>query len=429
MIALVLLASLLAQAQAPRLLTLEEALRVAREHQPQLRQAHAGTEAARARADEARAPLLPQVNANVGYQRSTANAITRPGFAIGAGAPTHGAFDTFSFYSGSLTLNQLIWDFGLSLDRFRAARALADAQGETERAAALQAAVVVRAAYFDARAGKALAAVARETLQNLGRHLEQIQGFVEAGTRPQIDLAQARTDIANGRLQLITAENSFETARAQLNQAMGVFQSTDYDVADEAVPAVPGEDGAVEALLETALAARPEVQALQDQVRAQELTRRSVEGSYWPALGATAGTTQGGTALGNLGWNVAVGVSLNWNLFQGGLTRAQVHEAEANEGALLAQLDGLKLQVGFDVQQARLQVRAAKSSSAAVNDAQLNARERLRLAEGRYETGAGSSIELADAQIALSNAQAQAVQAEYRLATARAQLLRALGRP
>ncbi|MGB8931416.1 MAG: TolC family protein, partial [Anaeromyxobacteraceae bacterium] len=56
------------------------------------------------------------------------------------------------------------------------------------------------------------------------------------------------------------------------------------------------------------------------------------------------------------------------------------------------------------------------------------ARDRLRLAEARYANGAGSALELSDAQLAQTNAEAQLVQAEYKLGQARATLLRALGR-
>ncbi len=59
----------------------------------------------------------------------------------------------------------------------------------------------------------------------------------------------------------------------------------------------------------------------------------------------------------------------------------------------------------------------------------MNARLRLKLAEGRYEAGVGSAIELGDAQVALTHAGAQRVQAQFNLSTARAQLLAALGRP
>jgi outer membrane protein len=56
-----------------------------------------------------------------------------------------------------------------------------------------------------------------------------------------------------------------------------------------------------------------------------------------------------------------------------------------------------------------------------------NARERLRLAEGRYASGVGSVIELGDSQLALTTAAAQVVQANYQLSSARADLLAALG--
>jgi outer membrane protein len=67
------------------------------------------------------------------------------------------------------------------------------------------------------------------------------------------------------------------------------------------------------------------------------------------------------------------------------------------------------------------------SSLAAARDALTNAREQLRLAEGRYQVGVGSIIELSDAQVAATAAAAQQVQADYNVSAARAQLLRALG--
>jgi len=73
-------------------------------------------------------------------------------------------------------------------------------------------------------------------------------------------------------------------------------------------------------------------------------------------------------------------------------------------------------------------VRGAKAGGVAADEAIANAREQLRLAEGRYAGGLGNAIELGDAQIAFTGAAAQAVQARYNLATARAQLAAALGK-
>ena len=55
-------------------------------------------------------------------------------------------------------------------------------------------------------------------------------------------------------------------------------------------------------------------------------------------------------------------------------------------------------------------------------------RERQRLAEARYQAGAGSILELQDSQVAVTAAQGQSVQASFNVSLARAQLLRALGK-
>ena len=288
---------------------------------------------------------------------------------------------------------------------------------------------MVRTAYFAARAAKDLVAVARETLANQEAHLRQIQGFVEVGTRPEIDLAQARTDRANARVQLINAENGYEVAKAQLNLAMGIEGPTDYDIGDETLPSVPGEDGSGDELLGEALRARPEVASLASQVSAQQATLGSIRGGYLPSLSVSTGVTDVGPTPGQTYWNWDATATLSWNLFQGGLTRAQVQEAEANLDGLDAEMAALRQQIRLDVEQVRLAVRAAQGALAAAGEALANARERLRLAEGRYQTGAGSTIELGDAQVALSAAGAQRIQAQYSVSTARAQLLRALGRP
>ena len=102
-------------------------------------------------------------------------------------------------------------------------------------------------------------------------------------------------------------------------------------------------------------------------------------------------------------------------------------EARANLAITDSNADAERLQVRVDVEQALLNIRAAKASIDASHDAQTNAQARLQLAEGRYQAGTGSTIELGDAQVALTNAGAQVVQADFNLATARAQLLAALG--
>ena len=66
---------------------------------------------------------------------------------------------------------------------------------------------------------------------------------------------------------MIRTENDFTVARAELNQAMGVAGDTDYDVADDDFPPVPGETGPVGPLIDEAIRARPDLAALDRQVQ------------------------------------------------------------------------------------------------------------------------------------------------------------------
>jgi outer membrane protein len=402
---------------APRVVSLEEALAASAEHQPQLRQAQATLEASKARVDAARSGLLPQVSANASYGLGTANSSARP----------PNSFDVHNSFNVGLSVNQLIYDFGRTWGQWDAAKATSAAQGFNEKTTQAQVRLSVRAAFFSARANKALLTVARETLDNQERHLKQIQGYVEVGTRPGIDLAQALTDRANARVQVVTSENGYETAKALLNQAMGVEGTTDYDVADSPLAPVDQEEAATDALMTEALAARPEFGALENQVRAQEATQGAIRGAYFPILGVSAAASEGGTDGLAPNWNA--GLTLSWPLYQGGLTGAQEREAAANLAGLKSQVDLARQQVRLDIEQARLAVRAAKASMEANVEAVVNAKERLRLAEGRYQTGIGNSLELSDAQLQLTNVEAQTVQADFNLSLARAQLLKALGRP
>jgi outer membrane protein len=414
---------------ALRILTLNDAVATAQRNQPLILQARANSMAADARVIERRAPLLPQLSASALYQRTTSNFAPSPGL-LPTGTGTRAAsntFDTFNNWNFNIGLSQLVWDFGLSYQSFRSAQALARSQSATEKAIVLTIDQQVRT-FFTARAQKALVQVAQETLTNQDRHLQQIEGFVRVGSRPEIDLAQAKTDRANAQVQVINAENGYATAKAQLNLAMGVDAPADYDVAEETIAPVDGEEQGTDALLGEAIKARPEIDALQQQVSAQKLAERGAKGAYAPAFSVGTAASARGTDITDMGYNWNASVSMSWGIFNGLATYGTVKEAHANLLAIEAQLEAERQQVRLDVEQARLAVRAAKAALSAALEAEENARVRLRLAEGRYQAGVGNVIELGDAQVAVTNASAQRVTAEYTLSSARAQLLHALGR-
>ncbi len=212
-------------------LGLAEIERIALAQQPQILVAQAQTRIAEAGAEIARSPLLPQLTGIAQYTRETGNYAPRPGavptVTNAAGmqvttTPSTSLTRSYDYWNFGLTGTQLIYDFGQTFDKYRAARETEDAQGATERATRFVVLSSVRGTYFTARSNRDLIDVARENLADQEKHLTQVQGFVQVGTQPPIALAQQRSAVATARVQLVTAQNNYEIAKAQLNQAAGM---------------------------------------------------------------------------------------------------------------------------------------------------------------------------------------------------------------
>src|SRR5437868_5106031 len=101
--------AILLQAASPagtRTMTLQEAIDTALRQQPQLVQARAQTEVAMARADEARAPLLPQVNGSASYQLRTTNQVSGGPQLNNVGQ--NASFAPSNFWNFGVTASQVI---------------------------------------------------------------------------------------------------------------------------------------------------------------------------------------------------------------------------------------------------------------------------------------------------------------------------------
>ena len=267
-----------------QIVTLTEAMRSARAHQPALEMARGNVVTAWGQADQVRAALLPQLNGNASYSRGTNNYVPSVGGTTPGAQTISSSFTTYARWYSSLTLSQMIYDFGETINKWQAAVAAAQAMDQTVSITEFQIDYNTRFAFFTARAAKELVGVARDNLANQEKHLAQVKGFVEVGTHPEIDLTQAKADRATAELQLITAETNYATAKANLNQAMGVERSIDYELSDEDSPPVAGEDGAVEALVGEADHDRPEMRNLYLNLKSQEFTLRSAHDQIWPQL-------------------------------------------------------------------------------------------------------------------------------------------------
>ena len=425
---------------AVRVLTLDEAVQTAQAHQPQIHAAQAQLRAGHARVGEAKSAILPRLDAQAQYQRSTANFTLNPAFSTSSfatalkGIPNQlSPSDTVNFYTFGLNATETIYDFGRTFGNIDAARE-AEYSSRADLETTSQSVLLgVRTAYFGVLAAKELVWVGEETVKNQSKHVQQVQQFVSAGTRPKIDLRTAELNLANAELTLLRAKNGLDLAKVALNQAMGVEGPIDYDVAPPPDQTVAEESARPDDLMRDTLRLRPEFARIESQLRAQDASKRIARSGYFPslvALGNFNGAKVTDSKNGDFDWglNWYVGVGLTWNWFGGLVTQNQVEEAEAGLEGLGAQRDLLRQSIRADLEAQLLAVAQAKESIRVSDRAVATADERLKLAEGRYQAGAGDILELDDAQVAYSNAKSQRVSAEYDLASARARLAHALGK-
>ncbi len=420
-------------AAAPRTLSLDEALRLAAEQQPSIRAARAQKRALGARTEQTRAAYFPRLDGQAQYQRATANFLLSPSFAASPLAKSLmvnnklSPADTFNYYTFGLTAQALLYDFGKTAGAVDVARAAEGAQAAEISTSEENALSAVRQAYFATLAAAELVGVAEKATANQERHVEQVRQFVAAGTRPKIDLTSAELNLENQRLSLVRARNQRDLGRVQLAQAIGL---ADDDFTLVAPPAMPlaEEVAPLDTLVEETLRRRPEGARLDAQLVSLRAGRRQAESAYYPALLAQGNFSGAKVEDIDFGFNWFVGLGVQWNFYAGGVTRAQLDESDAQAEALGEQRALLKQGIRADLKRERLSIAEAKERITVADRAVSTAAERLRLAEGRYQAGAGTILELDDAQIGAVNAEAQRVAALYDLQSARARLLRALGR-
>ncbi len=405
----------------PEVLTLDRAIALALSHHPSLRVA-SGTQAVNAaRVGQAQSGFFPQVQARSAYQRATANNAT----AFGGGPISRNTRgDHFGTYQNSVTLNQLLYDFGKVKSQVHTAQFNLQAANADADAAVQTVIVNVQQAYFGLQQAHRLVTVSDEAMTQFAKHLDLARGRYTAGVAPKIDVTTAEVDLSTAHLNLITARNNAQVARVTLNNAMGLQAPESYRVEDPTLtrhqPISLGD------AVEMAMRLRPELISQQALERAAESAITVVQSDFFPTVSSSANYSYNGQDFPLVyNWNLAGAVTVP--IFSGFLTKQQVAEARATLLRTRANGEVLRQNIQLEVNQALLNLEGAgeRLQVTAVTVAQ--ARERLALVEGRYRAGLSNAIEVTDAGVALVNAQVNDVVALSNYQAAKAQLDRATG--
>jgi outer membrane protein len=400
-------------------LTLSKCIDIALKKNPGIIAAVNTVDVNRSRVGEARSAYYPQVSAAASYNRYYSGAVSAP-------SATFGGY-RYDQYTGSVTLNQNILDFGKtssSVDiakyNFESSR---DDLSTTENATVLS----VKQAYYGVLQARRNRDVAADVINQFQLHLEQAKGFYDVGTRAKIDVIKAEVDLSNAKLSLINAENALKIAWVNLNTAMGVPDAPDYALEDNLLfhQYVITLDEATAKAFEN----RPDLKSTIAKRQAAESNVSFARSGYYPVLSGSASYTKTGIDESpnelNKGWQA--GVLLTFPLFSGFLTSHQVAEARSSMYVLRANEESVRQQILLDVRQSYLNLQAAEASIATSELAASQAKENLDLANGRYAAGVGSPVEVSDAFATYVTAQANYTSSLANYKIAQANIERAMG--
>ena len=333
-----------------------------------------------------------------------------------------------------LSLNWVLYDFGLREARVESARQLLNA-ASSSRVEKIQAVVLnTSKAFYQVQASRALLQ-ARQSIEALAADsLRVTTAKHQAGAGEQADRLQAQTTYEQAQLERVLAEGDLATAEGALASAVNLSPSAPLRL--EALDEPNGEEQrfmqSVDALMEQARQNHPSVETARAQWSSSLARAEAERAQGRPTVSLYSNYRHDDTPVDQVAsrqqietWTVGVQVSVP--IFDGFLSRRRARAAEEEAGAREQDVRTAERTIALSVWRSR-QALAARTQALTISRRLVaSASQSHRVALGRYKAGVGSIIELLNAQNDLAAAQQRRVGSVVDWYTARLQLAADLG--
>jgi outer membrane protein len=392
-------------AQTPQRLTLQEAEALALRNQPEIQAAQNEVEFANQQIVINRSRYYPTVSGEI--TGSQGNNLAR----LGAGDLP--ASRLFNRVGQGVALSQLITDSGRTPNLVASSRFEAQATAQTATATRYDVLLAVNRAYYDVLHAQSVVKVAEQTVTARQTLADQVTELAKNQLKSQLDVSFADVTVSEAKLLLLRAQEDVQRALAELGRALGSDQPANYQLVDEPLP--PGPPATADNLVAQAENNRPELASLRSAHEAaqrffeaeKDLSRPTV--SIVAVGGALPYINSPSIPMGYEG--IAANASIpvfNGHLFSARREAARQRSLEAGQ-----RLRDQQERVARDVRIAwgsaatafqRIDVTAQFLRQAALG---------LDLAQGRFNLGLSSIVELTQAQLSLTQAEIENLSAKY----------------
>lgn len=341
-------------------------------------------------------------------------------------------------YTLGLTLSVPIFDGMRNWANIARAKALLRAADQTYSEAALNLAFQVTRSFYEVVRAERSLKVLQEAVRRSEELVRRSDELYQAGRAPRSETWAARVTLGNDRIAAEQQLSRVSDARVALSLALGRGADPELRVAppmnlDQATFEQPPEQAS---LVDLAKRKRPLLGADEQRIQAASEAIRSAQAGYYPSVSAQAAyNRQGPYIAGTQGvygdptgqYVATFGISVNWNLFEGRTTSANVQRANLNEERARLVLEQNLLSVTSEIARSRVGYQTLSASAVLAEENFRSARENLLLAERRYDAGAGTQVEVRDALLNLTRAELTLLAARIDAIIARADLNRAVG--
>ncbi len=270
--------------------------------------------------------------------------------------------------------------------------------------------------------------LARESVQRLTAHLKNAEAQYRVGVVAKVDVLRSKVELANAEQTLTKASNAYDLAVANLNNVIGLPLETQLHIKDGL--GYQPYNYELDYCLAYAMANHAGVHQAGAGVKIAKAGVQIASASNTPSIAATATKGWGGKNFSGSkqeSWNVGVG--LNMNVFDYGVTDAKTRAARANVDKAEMSYRQVADNIQLNVRNSYLSMKESEKRIGTAHTAVAMAEEDYRIAVLSYRAGVATNTDVMDAQVSLTNAKTNYVQALYDYNTAKTKLQDAMGTP
>lgn len=416
---LCLIASL-ATAQTPKVLTLPDAVGLALEKNFQVIQARNRFEASGSATRAAYGALLPSVSASGSFSRQQQWQKQEGGYVLINGVPFEyppgSTFNAYNNYNSGISARMTLFDGFSNTSNISRAQSNAAAtemtMKRTEQTVILQTHVL----FLGVARAYQLLNVADDNLKRSRRQLERITESNKVGAVALADVYRQQVQVGNDELAVISAQSNFDAAKADLIAYLGVeFNESAYsiDVSDFPSEIDTSEFAPLNRsyadfgnLVQTGKERRPDHLSTIESKNAASASVTMARAGHLPTINASTSFGYSNRDLSSLTDNrsLSLGLSISLPIFNGFQTSNQVEQAQVQEMNAQEDLDQSERQIAVDIRKALLDLYQSEKKIIVTKTSVFSAEMDRKIAEEKYNLGAGTLLDMLVANANYTNA-------------------------